>query len=301
MNPETLAAVYAAVGRWFAYASIVVIGGVAGFHVAVRDRWQRHAGERVSATERRLLRSSLAAALVLIGATLWLLYAQTYSVFGVDESVTWEYLRIVVLDTTWGLGWRWQITAAFLAVTFLVSSFYLRRARTALTVAAALVVIATAPLTGHAVSREGAAWLSVVVQIGHMAGVSLWVGTLFTVMVIIRPGNGDAFAAAIRAFSPLAVGAVSVLLLSGVLTAIIYLDSISDLWTGVYGRTLVLKVLLFGVVAGLGAYNWRRLKPALDQPKTVALLTRSARAELVIAGVTLGVTAVLVALPLLHE
>jgi putative copper export protein len=88
---------------------------------------------------------------------------------------------------------------------------------------------------------------------------------------------------------------------SGLLTAIVYLDSISDLWTGIYGRTLVIKLLLFGVVAGLGAYNWRRLKPTIDQPKTVVLLRRSARTELVIAGVTLAVTAVLVALPLVHE
>lgn len=301
MSPETLASVYAAVGRWFWYVSIVVIGGAAGFRMAVRGQLRSESGARPDPVEHGLLRFSLAAAIVLSAAVMWRLYAQTYSIFGVDESVTWEYIRIVVLDTAWGTGWRWQMTTAILAVALLVASFYVPRARTALTVAAVLALVVTVPLTGHAVSREGKVWLSVIAQIAHMAGASLWVGTLLAVMLFVRPGNDGAFGAAVRAFSPLAVGAVSVLVGSGMLTAIVYLDSISDLWTGVYGRTLVLKLLLFGVVAGLGAYNWRRLKPTLDQPKTAALLTRSARTELIIAGVTLAVTAVLVALPLTHE
>jgi len=290
LSPETLASVYAAVGRWFWYVSIVAIGGAAGFRVAVRGQ-----------VARGLHRFSLGAAIVLSAAVLWRLYAQTYSIFGIDEAVTWEYVRIVVFDTAWGTGWLWQMVTAILAAALLVASFYVPRARTALTVAAALALVVTAPLTGHAVSREATVWLSVIAQIAHMAGASLWVGTLLAVMLFVRPGNDGAFPAAVRAFSPFAVGAVSVLVASGLFTAIVYLDSISDLWTGIYGRTLVIKLLLFGVVAGLGAYNWRRLKPTIDQPKTVVLLRRSARTELIIAGVTLAVTAVLVALPLVHE
>ena len=111
----------------------------------------------------------------------------------------------------------------------------------------------------------------------------------------------ETFVAAVRAFSPLAVAAVTTIVVSGVVTAITYLGSVSELWSGVYGRTLILKLVLFAAVAALGAYNWRRIRLILDRREQVRILNRTAPVELVIAGLTLAVTAVLVALPLVHD
>ena len=50
-------------------------------------------------------------------------------------------------------------------------------------------------------------------------------------------------------------------------------------------------------VAALGAWNWRRVRPALGAAPGAGRLRRSATAELLIGAALLGVTAVLVALP----
>lgn len=301
MGSETLAFVYGAVGRWLTYLSVVTIVGTAVVAVGIRGAWHGKGDTGVEQTERRLLRTAIAAALVLIGATLWRLYTQAYSAFGIEESVTWDQVRIIVFETTWGRGWTWQAVAALLATLALVSALKLARLREILFPMAAVAVVAIPSLTGHAITHEEAVWLSVAVQIFHVAGVGLWIGTLLVVMSLIRPSGDAAFVAAVRAFSPLAVTAVTTIVVSGLLTAIIYLDSLSDLWSGAYGRTLILKLALFAGVAGVGAYNWRRLKPALEKPGKLNALTGTVRVELSIAALTLAVTAVLVALPLVHD
>lgn len=47
-----------------------------------------------------------------------------------------------------------------------------------------------------------------------------------------------------------------------------------------------------------GAYNWRRLRPQLGTPSATTALTKSAAIELSLAALVLGITSVLVALPL---
>jgi len=306
MGSASLAFVYGAIGRWFTYVSVVTIVGTASVSVGIRGAWRRSTDSSVDQTERRLLRTAVAAALVLLGATMWRLYAQAYSAFGIEESVTWDDVRIVAFHTAWGHGWLWQAVAAALAGLVLTSAIKVADPKAAhlreiLVTTAAVAVVLVAPLTGHAMAREGAVWLSVALQMLHVAGVGLWIGTLLIIMTLIRPSGDAVFVAAVRAFSPIALAAVSTIVLTGLFTAIIYLDSLSDLWSGAYGRTLILKLVLFAAVAALGAYNWRRLKPVLEQEGRVRTLNRTARVELLIAGLTLAVTAVLVALPLVHD
>ena len=246
------------------------------------------------------MRMAVGGAATLTAATLWRLYAQTYSIFGLDESVSWSHIRIVAFETAWGGAWMWQLGAAVLATGLLASAPANHKVRNVFVSVSALAAVLTVPLTGHALS-QGTAWVNIGLQILHVAGASLWIGTLLAAITILRPGGPDAFVAAVRAFSPLAIGAVSLLAISGLITAVIYLDSFSELWRGVYGRVLVLKLVLFGAVGALGAFNWRRLRPVLDQPGQSRRLAYAGSAELLLAGFVLAVTAILVALPLMHE
>jgi putative copper export protein len=60
---------------------------------------------------------------------------------------------------------------------------------------------------------------------------------------------------------------------------------------------LLVKVALFAAVSLFGAYNWRRLTPALEDPDRLHVLRRSATTELVVGALLLAATAALVALP----
>lgn len=297
---EALAFTYGAVGRWLAYLAVVTVVGTAGVTLFVRRAMDGIGADATDGMDRRILGTGIIAALVLICVSAWRLYAQTYSVFGLDDTVSWEHVRVVAFDTAWGRAWMLQLGSAVLAALLLASTVVTRRAHAVVSAAAAVAVVAVVPLTGHAMSHESGRWFIVAVQSLHVLGVGLWIGTLLLVLLLLRPAGDRTFIAAIRAFSPLAVAAVTTIAASGLVTAIIYLDSVSALWAVAYGRTLVLKLILFAGVGALGAYNWQRLLPALEQPGQAHRLTRAAKVELLLAVITLAVTAVLVALPRTH-
>jgi hypothetical protein len=94
-----------------------------------------------------------------------------------------------------------------------------------------------------------------------------------------------------------AVGAAALLGVTGVVTAWRHLKHASALWTTAYGYAFDAKMLCVLIVAGLGAWNWRRMRPRLTSDGAVAALQLSAARELVFAGVVLVITAMLVSLP----
>jgi putative copper export protein len=83
----------------------------------------------------------------------------------------------------------------------------------------------------------------------------------------------------------------------GLLLGWTYVGGIGPLFSTTYGRTLLVKVALLSGVAATGAWNWRRVRPALGAAPGSSRLRRSAIVELAFGTLLLAVTAVLVALP----
>jgi copper transport protein len=75
------------------------------------------------------------------------------------------------------------------------------------------------------------------------------------------------------------------------------MSELSALWQSGYGRTLLVKLAMLSVVAGTGAYNWRRVKPTLGTAAGTMRMRTSARIELMVGALVLIATAVLVATP----
>ena len=260
------------------------------------------AGERPA--ERSLVTFAGASAAVLLLGAAARLYAQTWSVFGVDETLTLELVRVIGVESRWGARWQPQVGLSVAAVAGVV--WWARRPGVGWWVAglAAAGSWVALPLTGHAMS--GSSRLPWVAQAAHGVGAGLWVGTLAAVVAVAlrlarHPAGHPHVGALVRRYSPLAITAVVTIALSGVVTAVFYVGAVTDLWSTAYGRTLLLKVGLFAATGAVGAYNWRRLTPRLgDASGTRALLT-SARVELALAIFLLAVTAVLVHLAMPHE
>lgn len=142
----------------------------------------------------------------------------------------------------------------------------------------------------------------------HVIAASTWLGTLAVMLdagirkLVRSPADGVSRARVaanlINAFTPVALTAASVLVLSGVTTAWLHLKHLSNLWETDYGRALIVKLCLVAAVVTVGWWNWKRVKPSLSAgEESVARLNRSATIEVTLAAFVLAATAVLVSLP----
>jgi len=141
----------------------------------------------------------------------------------------------------------------------------------------------------------------------HVFAGGMWIGTLFMLLTcgllplmrttLDSARRGAIAANMVHAFSPFALAFAALLAGMGMITAWTHLKRLSALWTTPYGIALIVKLCLVGLVALLGAWNWRRQRPRLGTESAAHDLRRSATAELAMAGAVLVVTAILVSLP----
>lgn len=172
--------------------------------------------------------------------------------------------------------------------------------------AAALVAIS---LGGHATSGTDAL-LSGVFDAAHMIATAIWVGGLVALLLSALPPGTDpaigTLAAVVVRFSGVALVCVAVLAVTGAYRALAELAHIADLVRTGYGRTLLVKLILFSVMLAIGAYNRFVLHPRLERAAiglsadargAGAALRRSVRAEVTLATLVLGVVAVMIGFP----
>ena len=305
MTGETLALVLLAAAKWITDLGIVWLVGVCAFRMISGPADDAGGPMEPPSVDRRLVRQAGCALAVLIVAAGARLYAQTWSSFGLDEPITGELARLVAGQTRWGGRWTWQVIAVGAAVPMAALVMARVPGGWLLLGAATLGVVGTAPMTGHALAHAGGPLRPMLLQILHLLAAGVWLGALFVLLSagLGRPGASDGAAVArlVHRYSPVALTAAAVLAATGVLTAVLYVDHIPQLWQTGYGRVLLLKTGLFGLTAGLGAFNWRWVRPQLTAAGGPGRLRRSGAAELVAAAVVLAVTAWLVHLPMPHE
>lgn len=173
--------------------------------------------------------------------------------------------------------------------------------------AAALVAVSW---LGHASSGNDVT-LNVAADAVHGLATALWLGGLVGFAVLLLPALGGVpdndrvrmLAPAVVRFSALAFGCVAVLVVTGVYRALAELAALGDLVHTGYGRALAVKLALFALMLGVGAYNRFRVHPrleraAVDLPGGDATaaqrLRTSIRVELLLAAGVLVAVAVLV-------
>ena len=311
MSGEALALAYLSLAKGITYLGFFgLVGTVAVRFVVVpvaRDRGTV-APHLLPLIAHRLGQVAVASAIILVSAAVARVFAQTYSVFGLDEPVTLELMQLVALETRWGEQWLPQLVATLCVVAAVAAMRPWPRVGWWLAAIGAAALAVTLPMTGHAMSHTGGAALPWTLQVGHGLAGGLWLGTLAVVVATVRwsranqfPEAGELTAALVNVFSPLAVAAVGTVLVTGAVTATLYFGRWSQLWQTSYGLTLIFKVTVMLATGAVGAYNWRRLRPRLGTASGSATLVRSAGLELVLACVVLAVTAVLVHLPMPHE
>ena len=167
-------------------------------------------------------------------------------------------------------------------------------------------VAAVALLVGTVAPLAAGRWTSVINPI-HRLAAGLWLGSLFVMVTCaltpllgsaeLRERRGPLAAGMVNRFSPMALSMGGVVVLFGVITAWRHLPTIPSLWETPYGKTLIVKLMFVAAVFGLGAFNWRRQRPALGREEGAIAIRRSGRMELSVAAVVLIITSILVSLP----
>jgi copper transport protein len=157
-----------------------------------------------------------------------------------------------------------------------------------------VAVVATWPLTGHAAASPVPA-VSVVIDALHVSAMAVWLGGLVMLLVFLLPrANNRELEVILPIWSRWATAAVGALVFAGTVQALIEIGPFSAFVTTTYGRLLLAKVALVGVVLA-AAFFARRLvhRDASGRPR----LRRAVVTELGITAVILAISAVLVQTP----
>jgi len=182
-----------------------------------------------------------------------------------------------------------------------------------LAVVAGLVLAASPAFAGHASTRDPS-WLLVPSDMIHVASMAIWTGGLAAMLWLLPAGTRQLEDPAERTglltgitlrFSAVALAAVALIAVSGSIQAIIEVGSIPDLVDTQFGRAVLIKIVLFAILVGIGATHRTRLIPKLlarfensQSPGAPGNRFRQLlRLEVVLVVAVLGVTAALVSYP----
>ncbi|MGK2955620.1 MAG: FixH family protein [Solirubrobacterales bacterium] len=224
-----------------------------------------------------------------------------------------------VVDTRFGMVMVLRILSWLSLIPLVLMSTSLTRSdrrfgpTIAFSILTAGFLVVSPGLAGHA-STQDPAWLLFPSDVLHVAAMSIWAGGLAALIFLLpattRGLNSGVDRSSVLTdfllrFSTVALGCVIVIAVTGTIQAIVEVNSFFALVDTAFGRAVLIKIILFFILIGLGAKNRRRIIPALvarrekgEGPGSPGILARNnLRIEVVIVTVVLAVTAALVSYP----
>jgi copper transport protein len=172
-----------------------------------------------------------------------------------------------------------------------------------------LALLSALPALGGHASVQSPVALLTPANILHVIAMSAWLGGVAVLVLVLRAATARLeggertrlLAAVVARFSTLAGVAIAVLLASGIVQGLVEVRTVPNLVDTAFGRAVLVKVVLFAGIVGLGWINRRRLVPALrraasdGEPPGHAgrLLRRTLRAELLLGVAALAATGAL--------
>jgi putative copper export protein len=209
--------------RWALFVGLLGVVGAMSFRFLVLPRtgWDSTAERAALRTgaEHSAASFGVATATLVVVAAILRLYAQSYSLFGPDESLTPDSLR-ALLDTNWGRAWWIQLAAAVTAFAGFLIAHRKAAAGWSLAAMGVLVLAFTPALSGHALTAPGPPSLGILADGVHVLSAGGWLGSLLTVVVVgipaamklEAPERAPSVAALVNAFSPVALAFAGLLL-----------------------------------------------------------------------------------------
>jgi copper resistance protein D len=216
-----------------------------------------------------------------------------------------ETFKLVLFQTQFGHLWLVR-SGCGVALGMLL----LTKRRESILAGLSLAILASLAGAGHAgaiASSTGP--LALLGDIGHLLATALWPGGLVPLLFVLYrerraadTGSRRFVAEIVRRFSALSLVVVALLAATGILNARFIVGSLRGLFETYYGQLLLVKITLFLLMIGFGAWNLLVLKPGLIRlavaenkggaltPRLVESLIRNVACEtLLAAGIILVV------------
>jgi copper resistance protein D len=298
------------------FAATAVMTGTLIFREVVAEAASRSARPAAIIVRTQTLRVAwIFLAVATASAMIWLLLAAaSMSGLSFGESMTSDVLSTVVNETQFG---RVSEIRLVLAVIIAGGLAYDRfpPAR-GLALAMSLGLTAALAWTGHAGSTAGAMGvLHLTADTLHLLAAAIWIGGLVSLVLLLSVSRNDQTDAGVsfardatERFSTMGVAIVVVVLATGIVNAWILVGSWQALIVTDYGRLLMLKVALFGVMLLTAAVNRFWLTPRLALPsgsepqfKVLRRLARNSMIEIILASMIFAIVGMLGTLhPAIH-
>jgi copper resistance protein D len=208
-----------------------------------------------------------------------------------------EALQIILLQTQF--GHLWLVRSGFCLAMGLL---FFSRSRELIKALFSLAILGSLAWAGHAGANGSSAGpVALAGDLGHLTAAALWPGGLVPLVFVLcrerRAADNQRFVAeVVRRFSTVSLVVVAFLGATGVLNAYFTVGSIRALYVTPYGQLLLVKIALFLLMIGFGAWNLLIVKPRLirlamvesqresSPPKLVESLVRNVTCETILAG-----------------
>lgn len=268
----TSAAVLIAV-RFVLYLDLMLVFGLPLFSLYTPGGAEQPATYKVISLSAAAVLALAGAALSILGLLLLAANMSDVPVFQVDH----ETLNALVNGTAVGTAGKFRVVAILAALP--VTALLRARPRFSLTALSCLGAVALGSLAwnGHGAADEGARGLThLIADIGHLLGAGLWIGALAGLLVLlvqareIKEDRHSRVTLAHRAlvrFSSLGTFAVALIILTGLVNSwlLVGLANFSSLAGSLYGRLLILKLVIFSGMLSLASLNRWNLTPAVER------------------------------------
>ena len=181
-----------------------------------------------------------------------------------------------ILLTGSAMGAAWKARMAALLFAGLAAGVAIGRgAWLGVVTIAAGVALSALAWTGHGAAGEGApGWVHLAADVLHLLASGAWVGALLGLVLLVTRPAARVDAAhltlthrALHGFGLVGSVVVGAIVVTGLVNSwmLVGVGNVADLGANLYGRLLVVKLVLFGAMLGLASLNRFRLTPAVER------------------------------------
>jgi putative copper resistance protein D len=283
-------------------ATSILITGIFTFDLVMLGLTGSSESDESHEIGRRLFHLAVCSLIVaLLSAVIWFwLEVASMSGLPVKNTFSASGWGTVLLETQFGRVWQLRlglIATAFVLVASVLAQIKARRALVAVLWLVSVVLLTSLAWISHAAAATVHPF-GVSGDMLHLCAAGFWIGglvplTIFLARVRASFSLGETVVRVVRRFSTLSLCCVSVLIVTGISNSWLLVGSLHALFTTPYGRLLLLKLTLFGILIGFGARNRflvkARLRKGFANPDLLSQLRRNVLCE-----VCLGVAVVLI-------